>query len=182
MAKRGIKARRLSKAAGLNDTAVRDLLNKVDDPRVGTLLRLANALEISPATLFGGMLPISGTIGQAGRITDGHSPHKMVPRPPEADGDLLAYLVDGDYLLPAYRSGDVIYCSRKHDVIKDSYFGEECVAKLVNGGGAYLRTLDKGGESDRFTLRSFNATALEDVSLEWAAPVLFVLKRNALDH
>jgi transcriptional regulator with XRE-family HTH domain len=46
-------ARQLARQAGLGQSAVRDLLGKVSDPRLSTIYRLADALEISPLVLVG---------------------------------------------------------------------------------------------------------------------------------
>jgi transcriptional regulator with XRE-family HTH domain len=68
MERRGIKAKRLAKAAGLGETAVRDILEKVDDPRVGTLIKIADALDIPASSLFGSQVPVLGKIGAGGSI------------------------------------------------------------------------------------------------------------------
>jgi transcriptional regulator with XRE-family HTH domain len=53
--------RKLAREAGLGESAVRDILTTVVDPRISTLYRLANALEISISALLEGPLPGSET-------------------------------------------------------------------------------------------------------------------------
>jgi transcriptional regulator with XRE-family HTH domain len=68
MQNKKIAAKRLSKLAGLGETAVRDIMETVDDPRVGTLIKLADALEMPVSSLFGGQVPVLGKIGAGGAI------------------------------------------------------------------------------------------------------------------
>lgn len=182
MKQRGIAARRLSTEAGLNETAVRDLLKSVEDPKLGTLLRLAKALNLSRFTLLGGMMPVSGIIGAAGAIemTENGQLPLMVPVPLETDGVLTALKVEGDYLLPRYHSGDVVYCCKRPGKTPADYIGTEVMAKLDKraGGGAFLKILGKETLKNRFGLRSFNAEDMDDVSLAWVAPVVFVMRWN----
>ena len=176
MTRTGMRAKELSQKAGLNETAVRDLMQKVDDPRIGTLTKLAVALGCSPSTLFGGLVQVSGTIGEGGGVTAAPEPVQFVARPPEAVGELLAYRVSGTHLMPAYRDGDVVYCARDDQTAVDDCIGEECVMQLAGSGALVFKTLAYGRTPNHFTLRSFNAADVADVSLAWVAPVLFVMR------
>lgn len=175
---KGMKAKRLSKAAGLNDTAVRDLMEKVDDPRVGTLIKLADALDIPAASLFGNQVPVLGKVGAGGSVLfeEADEP-ELVDRPPGAVGKLMALRVTGESMLPVYRDGDIVYVNRDHDGVLPEYIGEECVVHTVEGG-TFLKTLANGSQFNRFTLRSFNAGDMENVELIWATPVRFVMRRR----
>jgi transcriptional regulator with XRE-family HTH domain len=178
----GLKGKTLSRAAGLNESAVRDLLTKVDDPRIGTVVKLAKALGVPPGYLFDNFIPISGLIGVGGivRFVPGQKT-KLVPRPRLKDGDLVALQVVGETLRPAYRDGDVLFISRESDRIELDYLGDEVVAQLLDGT-AYLRTLASGTKPGSHTLRHWNGTDTEDVALAWAAPVLFTMRRAAVDR
>jgi transcriptional regulator with XRE-family HTH domain len=127
MERRGIKAKRLAKAAGLGETAVRDILEKVDDPRVGTLIKIADALDIPASSLFGSQVPVLGKIGAGGCILfeEADEP-ELVDRPPGAGGKLMALKVAGDSMMPVYRDGDIIYVHRDHEGVRPEYLGEEC--------------------------------------------------------
>lgn len=46
MATRGLSSRRLSGAAGLSESAVRDLLSRTDNPGIATLNKIADALDV----------------------------------------------------------------------------------------------------------------------------------------
>lgn len=178
MQKKGIKAKRLSKVAGLGETAVRDIMETVDDPRVGTLIKLAEALETPVSSLFGGQVPVLGKIGAGGAILFEESDDPvMVERPPLATGPMMALEVTGDSMMPVYRDGDIVYVRRDHDGVLPEYLGEEC-AVHTREGGTFLKLLALGTEPGRYTLRSFNAADMENVEVVWASPVLFVMRRR----
>lgn len=171
-----IAPKRLSKVAGLGETAVRDLMNTVDDPRVGTLIKIADALEIPASSLFGTQVPVLGKIGAGGCVLfEQVDEPELVDRPPGASGRLMALRVAGDSMLPVYRDGDIIYVNRDHEGVLPDYIGEECAVHTVDGG-TFLKTLSLGSKPGRYTLRSFNAGDMEDVEVIWATPVLFVMR------
>lgn len=176
MERKGFKAKRLAKAAGLGETAVRDILETVDDPRVGTLIKIADALDIPASSLFGSQVPVLGKIGAGGSILfeEADEP-ELVDRPPGAAGKLMALRVTGDSMMPVYRDGDIIYVHRDHDGVMPEYIGEECAVHTVDGG-TFLKVLALGTEPNRYTLRSFNAADMPDVEVLWATPVLFVMR------
>jgi phage repressor protein C with HTH and peptisase S24 domain len=181
MAARNLRGKALSRRAGLSESAVRDLLGKIEDPRLGTLIALAKALDISPTRLVGETLPVSGSIGGGGEIlldANVGLAGQMVPFPPSFSTKIMALKVDGDHLFPAYRDGDIIYLSRQHDGALTDYLGEECAIKIhpVHGGKTVLRSLAKGSEPDRYALRCHSAPDIEDVAIEWIAPVIFVMR------
>ena len=57
MRHRNLGGRALARKADLGESAVRDLLTTVKDPRISTLYALANALEVSIAALLSGTIP-----------------------------------------------------------------------------------------------------------------------------
>jgi phage repressor protein C with HTH and peptisase S24 domain len=176
MERRGIKAKKLAKAAGLGETAVRDILEKVDDPRIGTLIKIADALDIPASSLFGSQVPVLGKIGAGGSILfeEADEP-ELVDRPPGAAGKLMALRVTGDSMMPVYRDGDIIYVNRDHEGVLPQYIDEECAVHTVEGG-TFLKILSAGTESNRYTLRSFNAGDMPNAEVVWATPVLFVMR------
>jgi transcriptional regulator with XRE-family HTH domain len=180
-----IKAKPLSKAAGLSESAVRDLMTKVDDPKIGTLLKLAAHLQIPPGLLFGFSVPVVGTVETDGIIyfLDPAEISESVPQPPTALTQLIALKVVGDSLLPIHRHGDILYLSRTHDRVDPHCIGEECAVQ-VEGGLAYLKPLAMGSEAGCYTLRAlFGGKDIENVRLAWAAPVLFVSRAiNGKNH
>lgn len=175
MIRRGIKAKPLAIAAGLNETAVRDVLERSNNPRVGTLIKLADALEMSVTEMFGGRVPLLGKIGAGGTVLfDEDADPETVDAPPgENPARMMALLVVGDSMRPVYRDGDIVYVRRDHDGVLPEYLGEECAVHTVDGG-TFLKTLAPGTKASHYTLRSFNADDIENVEVVWASPVLFV--------
>jgi phage repressor protein C with HTH and peptisase S24 domain len=179
MDRQGIKAKPLALAAGLNETAVRDVLKRSRNPGIGTLLAIADVLEVPVEEMLGNSVPLLGKVGAGGAIAFEESPDAMtVQAPPVSVGRrLMALLVAGDSMLPVYRNGDIIFVRRDHDGVLPEYLGEECAVHTADGG-TWLKTLSPGTEIGRYTLRSFNAADMENVEVIWASPVLFVQRRQ----
>lgn len=177
MARKGFSRRSLSSASGLSQTAVRDLLTRTDNPGIGTLHKIAEALQVPVESINGAeSVTLAGEIGAGGAIAyylDGHA-FETVPRPPLAPGPLVAFRVSGDSMLPKYEPDDVIYVRRDHDGLLPQYMGRYCAVHLVDGG-TYLKILAPGTVEGRYTLRSLNAADMADVEVVWASPVLFVM-------
>jgi repressor LexA len=185
MKRKGFSRRSLSSAAGLSESAVRDLLTRTDNPGVGTLRKVAEALEIPVDALTGAGLevPVLGKIGAGGQVKflanadDEQGDFPMVPRPPLVAGRLMALEVQGSSMLPKYESGDIIYVKRDHEGVLPSYIGKYCAVRTTDGG-TWLKILAAGSVEGRYTLRSLNAEDMVNVEVEWAAPVLFVMPKQ----
>jgi phage repressor protein C with HTH and peptisase S24 domain len=185
MAEKGFSRRSLSKAADLSESAVRDLLTRTDNPGISTLSRIAEALEMPVDQLTGAavMVPVLGNIGAGGEVLfDTDFEHEgdlpKVPRPPLVVGRLMALRVVGASMLPKYEDGDIIYVRRDHDGILLTYLNRYCAVRTEDGG-TFLKILAPGSAAGRYTLRSLNAPDMENVEVEWASPVLFVMPRDA---
>lgn len=189
MKDKGFSRRSLSKAAELSESAVRDLMTRTDNPGIGTLRKIAEALEM-PVDQFTGaalMIPVLGKIGAGGEVLFDVDPDDelhnydimpKVPRPPMVSGRLMALEVVGSSMLPKYEDGDIIYVRRDHDGILPKYLGRYCAVR-TGDGGTYLKILSPGSEAGRYTLRSLNAPDMENIEVVWAAPVLFVMQKQA---
>lgn len=182
MDRKGFKRKPLAKAAGIGETVVRDLLEGRNlDVRVGTLRKLSVPLETSLEDLLGlPGVPITGRVGAGGSVefAEETGELKTVIRPPGMSGALEAAEVVGDSMLPRYSSGDVVYFSRRFDGLLDEYYGEFCIARLLTGE-TFVKLLARGSRPGFVTLRSLNAADMEDVEVEWATPIVFVLPRYA---
>lgn len=183
MKAKGAKNKPLAKLAGLGETVVRDFVDKGVEPRVGTLIKIADALDIPASSLFGPQVPVLGKVGAGGSVLfiEQDDEPELVDRPPGAVGKLMALRVTGDSMYPVYREGDIVYCNRDHEGVLPEYIGEECVVHTVDGGH-FLKTLAVGSQHNRFHLQSFNASPMENVELIWATPVLFVMRRRKQPH
>jgi len=177
---KGIKRKPLAKKAGLGETIVRDLLEYEDrDVRLGTLNKLAGALDVTVEDLIGARaVVIVGKIGAGGSVIYEETGDALAPRPPGFGGQLEALEVEGSSMLPRYSSGDIVYISRDHDGVAAEDIGEICAVRL-RSGETYVKQLTHGSRPGFFTLRSLNAEDISDVELEWATPILFVMPRAA---
>ena len=189
MKAKGLSRRKLSAAADLSESTVRDLLTRTDNPGIDTLRKIAEALEMPVDRLTGSamMVPVLGKIGAGGEVLFAVDPdvelHEaaelpMVPRPPLTVGRLMALEVVGSSMLPKYEAGEIVYVRRDHDGLMPDYIGRYCAVRTVEGG-TFLKILAKGSADGLYTLRSLNAPDMEDVELVWATPVLFVMPKQA---
>jgi len=180
MERKGFSRRKLSIQAGVGVTAIRDLLERTENPGIGTLHKVAEALDVTFEQISGpDAVPLLGEIGAGGRIAffkDDHE-YETVPRPPLAPGPLMALKVSGDSMLPKYEPGDIIYVRRDHDGVLAEYLGQYCAINCGDGG-TYLKRLTAGTEPDRYTLLSLNAADMPNMEVIWAAPVLFIMPRR----
>jgi len=178
MKAKGFSRRSLSSAAGLSQTAVRDLLDRTENPGIGTLHKIAEALDMPFESISGAaQVLLLGEIGAGGLVAyfkDDHEP-EYVPRPPLSPGPLMALRVRGESMLPKYEPGDIIYVRRDHDGVLPVYIGRYCAINLSDGG-TYLKILSQGSQPGRYTLRSLNAADMVDCEVVWAAPVLFTMQ------
>jgi len=189
MKAKGFSRRSLSKAADLSESAVRDLLTRTDNPGIGTLRKVAEALEMPVDALTGAGLtvPVLGKIGAGGEVLFSLDPDEelhatnvpVVPRPPLVSGRLMALEVQGSSMLPKYEAGEIIYVAAPNGSgsIAPNAIGSYCAVRTVEGG-TYLKILTLAAQEGRFTLRSLNAPDMENVEVEWACPVLFVMPRQ----
>jgi repressor LexA len=186
MERKKIPPTTLSQKVGSSKTLVKDLLTKTSDVQFSTLRKLAGALDVELGDLLAlPRVPIVGKIGAGGSVAflalrdeDNIEADETVPRPPGVTGKLIALVVEGSSMLPKYRAGDIIYIQRTHDGWLESYIGEDCAVRLTTGE-TYVKQLTLGSEPNRFTLRSLNAPDMENVEIEWATPVLFIMPRRS---
>jgi phage repressor protein C with HTH and peptisase S24 domain len=176
MKRNGVAPTTLSLAVGTNRTLVKDLLEKSKDVQIGTLVRLAGALDVPLADILAApRVSVVGYIGAGGEIIfEDMGQEDTVLRPPGITGTLIALVVRGSSMLPKYRDGDIIYIQRDHEGVLPDYIGEDCAVRLVSGE-TYIKQLMLGSEEGRFTLLSLNAPAMENVEVEWATLVRFVM-------
>lgn len=186
MKRRGFSRRSLSKAADLSESAVRDLLTRTDNPGIGTLRKVAEALQMPVDALTGAGLrvPVVGRIGAGGEILFSLDPDaelygddiQTVPRPPLVAGRLMALEVVGASMLPKYEDGEIVYVRAP---VNDGHIPPDAInsycAVRTADGGTYLKILSYGTREGRFTLRSLNAPEMVDVDVIWASRVLFVM-------
>lgn len=178
-----IKRKPLAKAAGLGETAIRDLFDpKRKFVRADTLIKLAEYFQSTVDDLSGREpVYVLGNVGAGGAILFAENDEpQIVPRPAFTPGKLMALRVVGDSMLPRYDDGDIVYVRRDHMGVLPEYVGDYC-AVHTSDGGTFLKILSLGSEPGKYTLRSLSAKDIENVEVVWASPVEGVLPRRALE-
>jgi phage repressor protein C with HTH and peptisase S24 domain len=186
MHRKGVKPTTLSQRISTSKTLVKELLTKNSDVQLSTLRKLATALEVDLGDLLAlPRVPIVGKIGAGGSVAflairdeDFLEADESVPRPPAVSGKLVALIVEGSSMLPKYSDGDIIYIQRTHQGILEGDIGDDCAVRLTTGE-TYVKQLVRGSKPERFTLRSLNAPDMENVEVEWATRVLFIMPRRS---
>ncbi len=136
----------------------------------------ANALYES---LFGELrrplVPLMGYVG-AGQavypISDGGE--DMIDGHSDAPASTVAAVIKGDSMLPSFHDGWIIYWSRH--LPAGEMINKLCVAQLADGR-ILMKTLRKGTLPGLWTLASTNASDIEDVVVNWVAPIDWIKPR-----
>jgi SOS-response transcriptional repressor LexA len=144
--------------------------------------RLAPALGIEPEELMSPSqkVPVVGRVGAGAEVLpiDDHAKGDGLydvecPRGLNAK-DTVAVEVVGDSMEPMLSSGWVLFYDRSPEPTPSAVVGRLCVVKLEDGR-VLVKQVKRGPERGRFNLLSLNAPIIEDVALEWAAPVKAML-------
>lgn len=179
----GNNMKALSKAAGLGETAVRDLLTpgrrSNTNPTRRVLEGVGKQLDLTVAQMTSepappAVVPVIGIVsaGEGWSPISADSNHTTEFR---IDDDAFALEVRGDSMSPVYRDGDMIIAARRAIARSDNLVGLDCVVELIDGR-RFVKILAKGSIKGKMTLRSYNVghKDVEDVTLAWAAPIIWV--------
>lgn len=93
-----------------------------------------------------------------------------VDLPPGLPPDAVLVIVRGDSMYPRYFDNERLFYVRR-DANPIDFVGRECVVKLEDGR-MFVKILRRGIADGYYNLESWNAPLIEDVALQWAAPVL----------
>ena len=175
----------LARRSGVSKELVRKYASgAVENPRGDILPKLAKALSIDVLYLEHGVqlkkmsIPVVGYVGAGERFY----PETLRDEPIEIqadDLDLFAVTVRGNSGLPVYKPGEVVVCSRAAGASENAFLNCDCVVSLPTGE-AYLKKVVRGGPAGTYTLLSYNGDAIENVRVEWVAPVVMVLRKPGL--
>lgn len=166
------------------DSVSKYLKGHSEHPRGDRMARLANVLEVSEQWLrFGEQkttysVKLIGYVGAAEAWTPiddhalGEGFRDVVIN--LDDLDPVALEVRGTSMMPVYREGDILLCSRRHGLDISSAIGQDCVVRTTDGEMLVKRLMKDTGLF--FRLRSYNPDIpdRERVRLEWAAPIRFI--------
>lgn len=180
---KGVSLNAWAEAAKASESAVRGFLSGRTRSLTGdTYDRLAEAAGLPVTDLLGETVrrtvPLVGYVGAGAVVhyTESDPSSERVDEvdaPPNADDRTVAVIVTGDSMFPRYYDSEVIYFKRSETVVPSDLYGKDVVVRLADGR-TLVKVLRRGSEPGLFNLESFNAPPIEDVSIEWAVPVLWV--------
>lgn len=177
---RGLTLEEVAREVGTSRSNVHKYETQPERLDQGWAARFARFYDIDPARLmYGGSDPVVPVVGYVGagatvELVDpypkggalaevpcprGLSPHKTI-----------AVIVRGDSQAPMITDGWIIFYSRDPEPDAAAVLGRLCIVKQADGP-VMLKRLRRGPTAGRFNLESANAPMVEDVALEWAAPV-----------
>lgn len=166
------------------------LKGDVSQPRGNIVKNLADALGVSVFWLKEGLGPEFTQIPVVGHVSAGET--AMIPFdefPPGGGFDYLDFDLDaadpiaievrGASMMPVYRPGDFLLCSRLQGQEIERCIGTDCVIR-TESGEAYIKLLARGSHSGTYTLESYNRAFpdIPDQQIRWAAPVLWVRRSD----
>ena len=142
--------------------------------------RLAPALGVLPADLMlsSKSVPVLGYVGAGAEVysIDDHAKGTGMfetSAPPQgATPSMVALVVRGDSMTPAYEDGDIIYYDQQVTGDYDHLVGKRVVARLADGR-TFVKKLRKNNEG-QYWLHSHNADPIVNPHIEWVAVVLWV--------
>ncbi|WP_052726302.1 S24 family peptidase [Devosia epidermidihirudinis] len=118
---------------------------------------------------------LSGYVGAGQEVyqfDDGNA--GWVEAPPDATDATHAVEVQGNSMLPLYETGTVLYYSKL--LAPENMTGKRCIVKLEDER-ILVKTLRRGSQAGLWTLVSLNADDIEDVAIQWAAPIDWIKPR-----
>ena len=86
---------------------------------------------------------------------------------------MVAVRIRGESMHPM-REGWLLFYRRDHSGVPEGCLNRLCVVKLAGDGPVLVKEVHRGYRTGRFLLTSWNAPPLEDVEVDWAAPVLSI--------
>jgi phage repressor protein C with HTH and peptisase S24 domain len=125
------------------------------------------------------MIPVVGYVGAGAEIYSIDDHFKgggldELQAPLHVPADSVALIVRGDSMYPEVDAGTRVIYRREVDFDEAQCLGKRCVVKLEDGH-LFLKRLTRGSQYGRYTLISVNAPPIENVEIEWAAPVMAYL-------
>lgn len=184
MKERGLTMKALSLAAGLGETAVRDMLESVGSPRLNSLSAVADVLGLSLSEFLEGgasqarRVPVIGYVsaGEGWSPFDGDGPIDEIEITLHG-GEAVALTVRGDSMAPVYRDGDTLIGTKRPTSNARMLVGADCII-ATRAGERFVKFLARGTQRGRFNLKSYNPAHpdRENVEIQWAAPIDMIIR------
>jgi phage repressor protein C with HTH and peptisase S24 domain len=171
------KQERLAAELGVQQSSISRWLNDGAEPR-GNNRDAINELYLRLVT---DGTPVERTVRLNGYVGAGQEVYQFdedgagyVEAPPGAGPGTEAVEVRGSSMFPLYEDGTILYYSKQLN--PDSMIGKRCIVRLEDER-MLVKNLRRGSERGLFTLASLNAPDIEDVAVQWAAPIDWIKPR-----
>ena len=174
----------LTRAAGVNHTALRDILDRGVTPRIDTLAKLASALGISLAYLLEGDVSSDVAITVNGysvghRMWGEYAPNEapVIPVSLFHENTVSVHIQSSD-LEPRFHRDDIVVGVKHFGPNLDNLIGTECIIQTTDNQ-RYIGILGRGQTVGRFNIKSFDPREddIPNVKLAWAAPITLIFRQ-----
>jgi hypothetical protein len=176
----GDNMKAVSNAAGLGETALRDMLTKgrpgYDNPTPRKLQAIGEVLSLSISEMllepsFAPRIAVIGTAHDDGLLKLAAGEAQRAERF-EIEEGAVGVQVIGDSMSPIYRDGDLLIGVVRGGAFAENLLGLDCIVELADGR-RFVRPVASAG---RVTLKSLDSRAeiIEDAILAWVATIVWV--------
>lgn len=192
MEAQGHTMKSLSLAAGLNESFVRDMLQRKRRPSVEKFSKLVSILGTTVADIMGEegqgdtsrSVPLMGYVGAGAEVEPDFEqvPNEgleQIPVPFALPAEMIAFQVRGDSMLPQFRDGTVLIVYREQRRSLESFYGEEAAVR-TSDGRRFIKTILRGARAGMVNLMSWNAQPIENVHLAWVGEIFSVFPAKSL--
>ena len=161
----------------LRNSAITEILQGVRTIKADEMALIIDFLELD-------RVPLMGRIGAGGDIEPDYEQVVAdelgtVRVPVALPGELIAFEVKGDSMIPRYNAGDVVVVWAEQKRATETFFGEEAAVR-TRDGRRYLKTITAGKTRSVVTLTSWNAKPIRDVKLEWIGEIYLVIRAGQI--
>lgn len=170
IASRGFNMKSASLAAGLNETFVRDILKRGQEPGIERMQALADALGVPlKSILYPSTVRVVGHVGAGGEWFLNGTENGTIPAPDYATPHTVAVKIRGDSMGSFLNGWYALYEDIRNPPTED-LIGEPCVV-WTGDDRAMVKVLRRGSRPGVWTLYSGVGDPIEDVKVVAAAKV-----------
>jgi phage repressor protein C with HTH and peptisase S24 domain len=164
---RGTKTR-LAAALGVSPSVISKMLGAGKEQREITAADLL-AMEAFFGSRPGPVTKVVGYVGAGAAVIPIDAEEMDEVPAPTSQYPVEAVVVRGYSMYPVYEDGELLFYEVRHVDLADMV-GKNAVVKLEDGR-MLVKKLRRGSEPGLWTLESIAAPLIENVAIEWAAPV-----------
>lgn len=162
---------------GLRNSAITEILAGERSVKANEMALIIEYLELD-------RVPIMGRIGAGGDIEPDYEQVVAdelgnVRVPIALPGELVAFEVKGESMMPRYDAGDIVVVWAEQKRATETFYGEEAAVR-TRDGRRYLKTITQGRTRSVATLTSWNAKPIENVRLEWIGEIYLVIRAGQI--